>query len=117
MPVLNFKKQFAPMVESGKKRQTIRAYRKDGGNPKKGDKLYLYTGLRTKGCRKLKEVVCKATLGVIIDEETMYLESFSLSKSAKKTVAILDGFKNYDEFQSFFEKIYGLPFYGLLITW
>ena len=34
MPLLGFQKQFAPLVESGEKRQTIRAYRKDGKDPK-----------------------------------------------------------------------------------
>ena len=39
MPILNYKKQFAPLVESG-------------------DRLYHYTGLRTKACRKLLESTC-----------------------------------------------------------
>ena len=30
MPLIGFKKRFAPAVESGDKRQTIRARRKDG---------------------------------------------------------------------------------------
>lgn len=67
--------------------------------------------------KKLLEAVCKASLDIIIDKEKLYLESFLMSKSAKKTIATSDGFKNYDEFQSFFEKHYGLPFHGLLITW
>ncbi len=53
MPSLNFQARFAPLVESGEKRQTIRAYRKDGRDPKRGDKLYLFTGMRTKACRPL----------------------------------------------------------------
>ena len=36
MPALNFQARFAPLVESGQKRQTIRAYRKDGRDPKPG---------------------------------------------------------------------------------
>lgn len=43
------------------KRQTIRAIRKRG-NPKKGSLLYLYTGARTKACRKLgadARLVCR----------------------------------------------------------
>lgn len=51
MPIINFKPEFAELVASGKKRQTIRAIRK---RPfKAGDKLYLYTGLRTKEARNL----------------------------------------------------------------
>jgi len=48
MPTINFTKF---KVESGEKRQTIRAVRK---RPiKVGDKLHLYSGLRTKKARNL----------------------------------------------------------------
>ena len=54
MPALNFKNQFATYVELGfrdpdhprAKRQTIRAKRKDGRDPRQGETLYLYTGKR-----------------------------------------------------------------------
>lgn len=117
MPALNFKKRFAPKVESGEKCQTIRAYRKDGRDPKKDDILYLYTGMRTKGCRKIKEAACVETYNVIIHEKNLYFESLLMSAGARKTIAILDGFKNYQEFQKFFAETHGLPFYGLLIKW
>ena len=56
MPALNFQEQFAAAVESGEKRQTIRSERK---RPiKVGDTLYLYTGMRTKRCRKLGSAGC-----------------------------------------------------------
>ena len=66
MPLLGFQKQFADLVESGEKRQTIRAYRKDGRDPKVGDRLHLYAGLRTKQCRKLGEAVCGVSSSVFI---------------------------------------------------
>ena len=53
MPSLNFQAQFAPLVESGAKRTTIRALRRDGRNPKRGDPLYMFTGQRTRSCRRL----------------------------------------------------------------
>ncbi|KAF0093464.1 MAG: hypothetical protein E1N59_2865 [Puniceicoccaceae bacterium 5H] len=56
MPALNFSKQFADLVESGAKGQTIRETRKQPIKP--GDTLYLYTGQRTKSCRKLMDAVC-----------------------------------------------------------
>jgi len=56
MPALNFKKQFIEKILSGEKKQTIRAMRK---RPfKVGDRLYLYTWMRTRWCRKLGEAVC-----------------------------------------------------------
>lgn len=46
MALLNFKKRFAPLVESGTKTHTIRAWRK---HPiREGEMLHLYTGLRQK---------------------------------------------------------------------
>ena len=63
MPLLGFKKQFAPLVEEGQKRQTIRAKRRDGRNPHAGETLFLYTGLRTKSCRKLGISGCKSVPG------------------------------------------------------
>jgi protein gp37 len=67
MPALNFKKQFAPLVETFKKRQTIRALRKDNRNPRPGQTLYLYTGMRTKGCKKLGEATCKKVTQITIE--------------------------------------------------
>ena len=68
MPALNFKAEFAPLVESGEKRQTIRKLRKDGRDPKVGDALYLYTGMRTKKCRKLGIAPCESVQPIEIDE-------------------------------------------------
>jgi len=52
MPSVNYKKRFVPDVESGIKKQTIRKKRKNPIKP--GDKLYFFTGLRTKHCRRLE---------------------------------------------------------------
>lgn len=48
MPAYNFKSQFAPAVEAGQKLCTIR-----GRAAVVGTTAYLYTGMRTKACRKL----------------------------------------------------------------
>lgn len=117
MPVLNFKKQFAPMVESGLKRQTIRARRKDGRNPQPGQTLYLYTGMRTTGCRKLKEVICKSCETIVIEEVNIIVGRNLLSVDEKYVMAKKDGFEYIDDFRNFFLKTHGLPFYGFLIKW
>ena len=50
---INFKREFAEAVRSGKKRQTIRAPRKR--NPStEGCRLCLYTGMSTPKCEKLR---------------------------------------------------------------
>lgn len=121
MPALNFKKEFAGRVKSGEKCQTIRAYRKDGRNPRPGQVLYLYTGMRTKDCQKLGEAICK-TVTPICFENNGYLISItvgaaSLSEKDVLRLAKADGFKNIEIFFEFFSKTHGFPFYGLLIKW
>jgi len=73
MPALNFKSRFAPAVElglanplaPGAKRCTIRATRKRPICP--GDRLSLYTGMRTKACRKLGEAECRTVDRLTLD--------------------------------------------------
>ncbi len=131
MPALNFQKQFAAAVESGEKRQTIRAFRKDGRNPKPGDTLYLYTGMRTKQCRKLGEVICSDARELWIarattefdcpyllwlgrgEHQTMCSELMGQAEEMAKA----DGFSDWNEMVDWFDKTHGLPFEGLLIKW
>ncbi len=117
MPQFNFKKQFAPAVESGKKRQTIRAKRKDGRNPHVGDKLYLFVGLRTKGCRRLGEAICLIVHQITIDQEGINIDGRWLNPWEKLQVANADGFKTFHDMKCFFNKEHGLPFEGLLYKW
>lgn len=105
------------MVESSEKRQTIRALRKDGKNPKARDKLYLYTGMRTKSCRKLKETICESSSPIVIDTDHLEIDGIELHGFSKMRVAFKDGFDTYDDFIAFFEKHHGLPFHGYLIKW
>ena len=51
MVAYNFKPQFVPLIETGAKQQTIRSPRKRHTQP--GEAMQLYTGMRTKACRKL----------------------------------------------------------------
>lgn len=119
MPLFNFKKQFAVDVENGKKRQTIRAKRKDGRNPHVGDKLYLYTGMRTKSCRKLGEAVCLSVEQIMIYESGIVIEGKWITTVKEELDFIkADGFNNVFDFFSFFNKEHdGLPFEGLLYKW
>lgn len=56
MPAYSFKERFVPFVLDGSKDRTVRARRK--GFAKTGDTLYLYFGMRTKWCKKLREEKC-----------------------------------------------------------
>lgn len=118
MPLFNFHKQFAADVESGKKRQTIRARRKDGIRPQVGQTAFLYTGTRTKACRKLGEYPIKAVRLVFISEfgalgkEGLFDANKSLDEFAHD-----DGFESWKAMVDWFKKTHGLPFEGDLIKW
>lgn len=126
MPAINFT-VFVDKVESGEKCQTIWQPRL---NPiKKGDSVYLYTGMRTKNARKLGTgVVTEVTFikidavlsddGKLIEDQiTIYLEGISIIPIAAKKLAMNDGFANLLAFAEFFNTKYGLPFFGYLIEW
>jgi hypothetical protein len=130
MTALNFKKQFASRVELGlkqpdhpkAKRQSIRAMRKDGRDPQVGDTLYLYTGMRTKACRKLGEAKCAVSEPIVIKKNhqilivhTDVIEMLSAEKITELVKA--DGFETEDAFFDFFKKTHGFPFYGMIYKW
>jgi len=126
MPALNFKKEFAALVELGlkdpshpeAKRQSIRAIRKDGRDPRPGQILYLYFGLRTAFCRKLGEVECKEQIAITIEPwDNIIVGLKSLNFKEEKEFARQDGFKSTDDFFKFFKTTHGLPFYGFLYKW
>jgi uncharacterized protein YqfB (UPF0267 family) len=115
MPALNFKKQFAALVESGKKRQSIRATRKRPFVP--GDTLYLYTGMRTKNCRLLKVAVAVDVHVVAITLHKTTIDGINLEHGGLRAVAAADGFSCVSDFMEFFINTHGLPFSGQLIRW
>lgn len=78
MPAYNFQQRFVPFVEEGSKTHTIRARRKKG-YAKKGDRLYLYFGMRTKYCRKIREEICTNVRTIIITATDIYLINSRLS--------------------------------------
>lgn len=127
MPVLNFQARFAEIVRTGSKRQTIRARRKDFRNPKRGDRLYLYTGMRTKQCRKLGEARCLSVEGIQVlgDKPSGEYGVFTYDRNwpgrttekRHELLARNDGFESFDEMLDWFRKTHGLPFDGLLIRW
>lgn len=117
MPTLNFKAKFEKPIADGKKRQTIR---KQWTRPiKAGDTLYLYTGLRTKKTKLIKEVKCEKVVPIVIEKNQYTLEGDTVFQDAQrlKTFAKRDGFATWNEFVSFFEENYGLPFKGVVIVW
>jgi hypothetical protein len=116
MPALNFQARFAGDVATGKKYTTIRK----PGRIKPGNILYLYTGQRTKACRKLGEALC---LGVtpfrVSADGVFWLNGCLMHEIEADFLARLDTvwLWNKDDLVAFFRKTYGLPFEGELIIW
>ena len=120
MPAYNFHKRFAADVEAGRKRQTIRRKRKRPTKP--GDVLYLYTGQRTKQCRKLGEAVCESVVPILIMglyNITLYPEDNerrrALGGPEIDRLALDDGFASASGLERFFWK--ELPFKGEIVRW
>lgn len=115
MPAYNFKVEFASLVESGYKRQTIRKKRK---RPTQiGDILYLYTGMRTRGCRGLGKAICLNADSITIDRDSIIVAGRELGFAETLGLYRNDGFPCLTEFFGFFESLYGLPFEGVLLKW
>ncbi len=133
MPALNFQDRFAPDVESGIKTQTIRAFRRDGNDPGAGDTLYLYTGMRTKACRRLGETVCERARRIYMAMDRVAIMNedgggdLLTDHDALCAFAAADGFRGimrpWLDMRCWFEQAhksrgaYGLSFWGLLIEW
>lgn len=121
MPSLNFQKQFAARIKSGAKRCTIRAPRRR--EIRAGDILFLFTGMRTKSCRKLKVVKCRQVVPIRIallpDNHFPIIEVECRILSARSALSLAhrDGHPTLAQFVTFFEKTHGLPFTGTLISW
>lgn len=117
MPSFNFKKQFAADVLSGKKHQTIRARRKH--RPRPGQTAHLFTGLRTKSCRKLGQHTILWVEDITITETDVVINGDTLqSQQERDDFARADGFTNFLAMVAFFRENHGLPFTeGDLITW
>ena len=114
MVAYNFRSRFADAVQSGLKLQTIRAPRVRG-HARPGDALQLYTGMRTRACRKLADALCLASTHCILTEGGVWLGDGS--RAGLDDFAQADGFGNFEEMRTWFRKTHGLPFEGQLIRW
>lgn len=123
MPALNFQARFARAVELGLKRQTCRLRRKRPIKP--GDTLHLYTGMRTKQCRRLcaartclEVVPLKIVLSAAISRDALWLRGQRVTDYWLMTAfAVFDGFKDWREMRDWLAKNHGANFDGVLIRW
>ena len=123
MVAYNFQPEFASDVEYGIKTQTIR----QKARCKAGDHLQLYTGQRTKDCRKLADAICTRVLPIKICDIEMFLDGRRLYAGYALRdefddrdcdFARKDGFDDYIAMVDWFREKYGpLPFEGFVIYW
>lgn len=115
MVAFNFKQDFADDVEQFIKIRSIRAKKKCNV----GDKIQLYTGQRTKSCRKLGDAICVGVARIRITDDCPW-SIFNVEGDLRMNegrLHELDGFKNAQAFVEFFRGHYGLPFNGWMHVW
>jgi uncharacterized protein YqfB (UPF0267 family) len=128
MVAYSFKKQFGPPILAGTKAQTIRADRKRHARP--GEMVQLFTGMRTRQCRRLGESQCVEVLPVRLvfskraAAELMQVgERYLVTSSQMDAFAQADGFANLEAMARFWwaehtpEGGNVLTFEGVLIRW
>jgi hypothetical protein len=121
MAAYNFQKQFVPLIEGGSKQSTIRQRRKNGYLPREGDVLRLYSGMRTKACRLIREVVVARVSPIVVNARLncadVVLNGVRLNDGEVYEMAKSDGFKGIRDFAEFFESKYGPQLNAYLIEW
>ena len=115
MFVKMFKPEFAELVRTGKKLQTIRPRPKR--MPKVGDVVSLRRWA-DKPYRSKQEVLGLGEITgvsmVDITENGIVVNSYA---EPSDDIARADGFGNFFEMLEWFEREHGLPFAGIMITW
>lgn len=96
MVAYSFKPSFVAPIQAGEKRQTIRLPRKRHARP--GEPLQLFTGMRTKACRKILDVdpICtgvdEVRLDLRLDDPELLVNGIPLVGVQRDRYALGDGF-------------------------
>lgn len=130
MVAYSFKKRFGPPILAGIKAQTIRGERKR--HARLGEKVQLFTGMRTRSCRKLGESTCVAVERVKIlfpiGNRPATIAIYSLCgwhirdlfwRSDLDDFARADGFDDFSDMTEFWANTHpGQDFFsGTIIRW
>jgi hypothetical protein len=122
-----FAGQFAGLVESGLKRQTVRPLPKR--MPRPGDKISLraWEGKAYRSPQRvLREAVISRVVKIRIEEGRIWVAGetaivkYPQRSSGDQTLdsfAAADGFAGWEEMRRWFGERYGLPFEGVLVCW
>jgi hypothetical protein len=114
MVAINFSPQFAEAVAAGHKTQTIR----QSARARAGQALQLYTGQRTKDCRKLADAICVDCTYVGLTARGVTLGDTSRFPGNRDDFARADGFEDYAAMWKWFSERYETnSFTGHIIRW
>lgn len=122
MVAIDFDARFETAIREGWKTQTIRRPRER--NPRPGDLLQLFTGMRTADCRRIcPDVRCTDVLSI----EITFGDDFVIDRIVTDGVpvkdldafAVRDGFTDSDDMATFFKAKHGPleVFRGFVIEW
>lgn len=123
MKTLTFKPEFAEAVRDGRKTQTIRPVRKVP--VKEGDALSLrmWSDLPYRSKQVvLREAVCVETVPIRITDRSIVVGTGPHAHEYNTmggldAQAQLDGFPDFPAMAAWFQRVHGLPFSGVLISW
>lgn len=122
MVAIDFDPRFEVAIREGWKTQTIRKPRER--NPRPGDMLQLYTGMRTADCRRIcQDVRCTDVLSVEItfgdDGGIDRIVTDGVPVKDLDAFAVRDGFTDSDDMAAFFKLKHGPMeiFHGFVIEW
>lgn len=115
MTAFSFKPEFVGKIFSGEKRSTIRSTKRC----EVGETMQLYTGLRTKKCRKIMDAVCIGVAPILVSKKSFW-KLGETEGNVRPSVAPLheqEGFMNVQDMVDFFAEEYGLPYRGWIHAW
>lgn len=114
-----FKWQFVALIKTGRKRQTVRPVPKR--MPECGDVISLraWTG---KPYRSPQTIIGETSIcyvaDITIDEAAVTINGTKITNPAGiEAFARHDGFADWAELRTWFEREHGLPFHGIVIAW
>lgn len=121
MIVKTFMPQFAPLVQSGKKKHTVRGVpKRERDIPKVGQEISLRTWTGKPYASK-QRVLCESTVTrverILIYSDGILLGGHPLLGEELEDYAKSDGFTTSKDMLAWFDITHGLPFHGIDTYW
>jgi hypothetical protein len=113
-----FKPEFAPLVVSGEKCQTVRPTPKRMPSPGDRISLRMWRGKPYRSeQRVLRDAIVEAVLPVKMNAAAVTVSGYVLFGDEEWAFARADGFSTPQAMFDWFNVTHGLPFEGVLIKW